>query len=72
MKKSIRIVLIVLAAVLLTGVAALAVDAASSAGTEDDPCALFRRISFPVDEFFPPDTVETCESYREAAALGTQ
>ena len=43
-----------------------------TAGTEDDPCALFRRISFPVDEFFPPDTVESCESYREAAALGTQ
>ncbi len=43
-----------------------------TAGTEDDPCALFRRISFPVDEFFPPDTVETCDSYREAAALGTQ
>ncbi len=43
-----------------------------TAGTDDDPCALFRRISFPVDEFFPPDTVESCESYREAAALGTQ
>ena len=43
-----------------------------TAGADDDPCALFRRISFPVDEFFPPDTVESCESYREAAALGTQ
>ena len=43
-----------------------------TAGMEDDPCALFRRISFPVDEFFPPDTVDGCESYREAAALGTQ
>ena len=43
-----------------------------TAGTEDDPCALFRRISFPVDEFFPPDTVAGCDSYREAAALGTQ
>ena len=47
-------------------------EKACTAGTDDDPCALFRRISFPVDEFFPPDTVESCESYREAAALGTQ
>ena len=36
MKKTIRIVLIALAAVLLLGIAALAVDAATSAGTEDD------------------------------------
>ena len=26
----------------------------------DDPCTLFNRIDFPVNEFFPPDTV--CES----------
>lgn len=41
-------------------------------GAGDDPCELFRRIRFPVDEFFPPDTVDSCESYREAAALGVQ
>ncbi|MBO4331381.1 MAG: hypothetical protein J5827_04840 [Oscillospiraceae bacterium] len=32
----------------------------------DDPCELFRRISFPVDEFFPPDTVAGINEYREA------
>ena len=30
--------------------------------SEDDPCALFGRIDFPVDEFFPPDSVaESCD-----------
>ena len=38
----------------------------------DDPYELFRRIRFPVDEFFPPDTVQGCETYREAAAQGAQ
>lgn len=41
-------------------------------GSGDDPCELFRRIRFPVDEFFPPDTVDSCESYRDAAAMGVQ
>ena len=31
----------------------------------DDPCTLFSRIDFPVDEFFPPDTVCQAEDYRE-------
>ena len=26
--------------------------------TDDNPCELFRRIKFPVDEFFPPNVVE--------------
>ena len=33
-------------------------------GGEDDPCQLFRRISFPVDEFFPPDQLSAVEDYR--------
>ncbi len=33
-------------------------------GGEDDPCELFRRIHFPVDEFFPPDSLSTVEDYR--------
>ena len=33
---------------------------------DDDPCALFSRISFPVDEFFPPDAIDNCECYRDA------
>lgn len=31
---------------------------------EDDPCTLFSRIRFPVDEFFPPDSLCGCEDYR--------
>ncbi len=50
MKKTIRIVLIALAAVLLLGVAALAVDAATSAGTEDDPLVTLSYIN---DVFLP-------------------
>jgi hypothetical protein len=36
---------------------------------EEDPCTLFARIHFPVDEFFPPDTLECPEGYREARTL---
>ncbi len=32
--------------------------------TEDDPCALFSRIRFPVEEFFPPDSISECDDYR--------
>ena len=32
--------------------------------TEDDTCAMFSRIEFPLDEFFPPDTVRMEEDYR--------
>ncbi len=32
--------------------------------TEDDPCCLFSRIRFPMEEFFPPDSVCDCEDYR--------
>ena len=33
-------------------------------GVQDDPCTMFSRISFPVDEFFPPDSVENVSDYR--------
>lgn len=32
--------------------------------SDDDPCALFGRINFPVDEFFPPDSVVESDDYR--------
>ncbi len=32
--------------------------------SEDDPCALFGRIDFPVDEFFPPDSVAESGDYK--------
>lgn len=31
--------------------------------SEDDPCTMFSRISFPVDEFFPPDSECSCEDF---------
>ena len=30
----------------------------------DDPCTLFSRIHFPVEEFFPPDSISEAEDYR--------
>lgn len=33
--------------------------------SDDDPCTLFSRVSFPVDEFLPPDTLPSDESYRD-------
>lgn len=32
--------------------------------SEDDPCTMFSRISFPVEEFFPPDNIDRCEDYK--------
>ena len=37
-------------------------------GNDDDPCTLFSKIHFPVEEFFPPDTLDSPEGYREARA----
>ena len=31
-------------------------------GCEDDPCEIFRHVKFPVNEFFPPNTVKRPES----------
>ena len=50
MKKTIRIVLITLAAALLLGIAALAASAATSAGSEDDPLVTLSYIN---DVFLP-------------------
>lgn len=32
--------------------------------TEDDPCCLFSRIRFPMEEFFPPDSIRESEDYK--------
>lgn len=37
-----------------------------SGSSEDDPCTMFQRIRFPVEEFFPPDSIDTAEDYRSA------
>ena len=36
------------------------------ANSEDDPCTMFSRIRFPVEEFFPPDSIDAAEDYRSA------
>ena len=36
-----------------------------SCGGDDDPCEIFRQVKFPVDEFFPPNTLQNAEGYRE-------
>ncbi len=43
-------------------------DKECEGGSEDDPCSMFSKIHFPVDEFFPPNTVHSPEGYREAIA----
>lgn len=44
-------------------------DRECGGGDDGDPCSQFSRVNFPVDEFFPPDTVSSPEGYREA--MGT-
>ena len=34
-----------------------------SCGDQEDPCGLFRSVAFPVNEFFPPNTVEMPKDY---------
>ncbi len=36
----------------------------SGDGGADDPCALFGRVEFPVEEFFPPDRLEAAQDYQ--------
>ena len=32
---------------------------------EEDPCAVFRKVQFPMEEFFPPNTTPQPESYQD-------
>ena len=32
---------------------------------DEDPCSVFRRVQFPLDEFFPPNTTRPPEGYQE-------
>ncbi len=40
-------------------------------GSDDDPCEIFRNVKFPVDEFFPPNSLSSPEGYREAKNICT-
>ena len=33
----------------------------TSSGVEEDPCEIFRHVCFPVDEFFPPSRMDSCD-----------
>lgn len=39
-------------------------ECSCDAGCEEDPCDVFRRVQFPVDEFFPPNCICPAESGR--------
>lgn len=36
-------------------------DKECQGATQDDPCTLFSRIRFPIEEFFPPDSSNHCD-----------
>lgn len=36
---------------------------------EEDPCAVFRRVQFPLEEFFPPNTTRPPEGYQETRSF---
>ena len=38
-------------------------------GSEEDPCAIFRQVQFPVEEFFPPNTVRMPENYEDTKSF---
>ncbi len=37
----------------------------AASGGEEDPCAIFRQVQFPMEEFFPPNTITPPEGYLE-------
>ena len=41
-------------------------DKECTPGGQDDPCTMFSRIRFPVEEFFPPDSIDEADDYRSA------
>ena len=40
-------------------------DKECSCGGDDDPCEVFRQVKFPVDEFFPPNSLCMGDTYKE-------
>ena len=46
-------------------------DKECACGGDDDPCEVFRHVQFPVDEFFPPNSISGIpECYREIKNCG--
>lgn len=44
-------------------------EGCTGSASSDDPCGLFRNISFPVGEFFPPNTICRPETYEETRSF---
>ena len=40
-------------------------------GGDEAPCEVFRRVQFPMEEFFPPDTAKPPEAYQEVKGCCT-
>lgn len=40
-------------------------DAECAGSSDDDPCTMFSRVRFPVEEFFPPESLPEEERYRD-------
>lgn len=37
-------------------------ECSGDSGVEEDPCTAFRRVQFPIDEFFPPNTISQTDT----------
>ena len=40
-------------------------ECTAGSGAQEDPCAIFRQVQFPVEEFFPPNTITQPEGYQD-------
>lgn len=40
-------------------------ECTAGGGVQEDPCAIFRQVQFPVEEFFPPNTIAPPEGCQE-------
>ena len=43
-------------------------ECSCDAGCEEDPCDVFRRVQFPVDEFFPPNSVNNTDGFKDTCS----
>ena len=42
-------------------------ECSCDAGREEEPCEIFRRVKFPVDEFFPPNSLVGSDGYKDTS-----
>ena len=41
-------------------------ECTAGSGAQEDPCAIFRQVQFPVEEFFPPNTITPPDGCQES------